>query len=235
MKAEFVSQIEKRIGIEFKNKNLLLQAFCHRSYLNEHPEWKLGHNERLEFLGDAVIEILVTEYLFFKFPKAEEGFLTNLRAALVNFQNLSSIAKKLNFEKYLLLSKGEKKDQSQKAKDSILADAFEALVGAIYLDQGKEKAQEFLEQFLFPTLDEILKNKSFKDPKSLFQEKAQAIFNITPTYQILKEWGPDHNKMFEAGVFLKEKLIAKGIGSSKQEAETEAAKKALEKTGWNEI
>jgi len=231
MNHKAISEIEKKIGIEFKNKNLLLQAFCHRSYLNEHPEWKLGNNERLEFLGDAVIEILVTEYLFFKFPEAEEGFLTNLRAALVNFQNLFLVAERLNLDKYLLLSKGERKD-NKKSKESILADAFEALVGAIYLDQGKEITKKFLEKFLFPTLEEILKNKSFKNPKSLFQEKSQAILNITPEYQTLKEWGPDHNKTFEVGVFLKRRLIAKGIGSSKQEAELKAAKKALEKTGW---
>ena len=231
MDEKTISEIEKKIGIEFKDKNLLLQAFCHRSYLNEHPEWKLGHNERLEFLGDAVIEILVTEYLFFKFPEAEEGFLTNLRASLVNFQNLFLVAEKLNLEKYLLVSKGERKD-NRKGKESILADLFEALVGAIYLDQGKEVAKKFLERFLFPTLEEILKNKTLKDPKSLFQEKSQAILNITPEYHTLKEWGPDHNKTFEVGVFLKQKLIAKGIGSSKQEAELKAAKKALEKTGW---
>jgi len=232
MKEKNLLEIEKKLGLEFKNKNLLLQALCHRSYLNEHPEWKLGDNERLEFLGDAVIEILVTEYLFSKFPEEGEGFLTSLRSAVVNSQNLSSLAEKLELQKYLLLSKGEEKNRLQKSKHSILADAFEALVGAIYLDQGKEKAKKFLEKFLFPTIEEILKNKNFKDPKTLFQEKAQAMLNLTPTYQILKEWGPDHNKTFEAGVFLKGKLIAKGIGSSKQEAETNAAKKALQKTGW---
>jgi len=232
MKEKNLLEIEKKLGLEFKNKNLLLQALCHRSYLNEHPEWKLGDNERLEFLGDAVIEILVTEYLFSKFPKEGEGFLTSLRSAIVNSQTLSSLAENLELQKYLLLSKGEEKNGLQKSKHSILADAFEALVGAIYLDQGKEKAKEFLEKFLFPKVEEILKNKNFKDPKTLFQEKAQAMLNLTPTYQILKEWGPDHNKTFEAGVFLKGKLIAKGIGSSKQEAETNAAKKALQKTGW---
>ena len=143
MKPEVISEIEKKLGISFKNKNLLKEAFCHRSYLNEHPSWKLGHNERLEFLGDAVIEIIVTEFLFFKFPEKEEGFLTSLRAAMVNYQNLSSVAKKLNFEKYLLLSEGEKKEFLKKSQDSILADAFEAVVGAIYLDQGKEKAKNF--------------------------------------------------------------------------------------------
>lgn len=232
MKEKNLLEIEKKLGLEFKNKNLLLQALCHRSYLNEHPEWKLGDNERLEFLGDAVIEILVTEYLFSKFPEEGEGFLTSLRSAVVNSQNLSSLAEKLELQKYLLLSKGEEKNRLQKSKQSILADAFEALVGAIYLDQGKEKAKKFLEKILFPTIEEILKNKNYKDPKTLFQEKAQAMLNLTPTYQILKEWGPDHNKTFEAGVFLKGKLIAKGIGSSKQEAETNAAKKALQKTGW---
>ncbi|MCD6412316.1 ribonuclease III [bacterium] len=232
MKEKNLLEIEKKLGLEFKNKNLLLQALCHRSYLNEHPEWKLGDNERLEFLGDAVIEILVTEYLFSKFPEEGEGFLTSLRSAVVNSQNLSSLAEKLELQKYLLLSKGEEKNTLQKSKQSILADAFEALVGAIYLDQGKEKAKKFLEKILFPTIEEILKNKNYKDPKTLFQEKAQAMLNLTPTYQILKEWGPDHNKTFEAGVFLKGKLIAKGIGSSKQEAETNAAKKALQKTGW---
>ncbi|MCD5396201.1 MAG: ribonuclease III [Candidatus Pacebacteria bacterium] len=226
--------LEENLGIEFKNKELLVQAFCHRSYLNEHPDFLLPHNERLEFLGDAVIELVVTEYLFLKFPEKEEGILTAWRASLVNSKTLSKIAQDLDFGKYLLLSKGEEKEAEKKSKSylEILANTFEAFVGALYLDKGYKACRNFLYKHLIKELPSIIENKAFIDAKSRFQEVAQEKLKITPTYRILKEWGPDHNKHFIAGVYLDDKLIAKGEGSSKQEAEEEAAKKALKKKGW---
>jgi len=221
------SELEKKINIFFKNKRLLAEALTHRSYLNEHPKWKYNHNERLEYLGDAVLELIISEYLFHKFPNYDEGKLTLLRAALVNYQNLSKIAKKLKLDKFLLLSKGEKKDVS-KAKDVILANTIEALIGAIYLDDGLETAKKFVEKFITPTLNEILETKSYKDYKSKLQELIQEKLKITPTYKVLEESGPAHRKLFKIGVYFKDKLIAEGSGFSKQEAEMEAARKALE-------
>ena len=221
------SELEKKINIFFKNKRLLTEALTHRSYLNEHPKWKYNHNERLEYLGDAVLELIISEYLFHKFPNYDEGKLTLLRAALVNYQNLSKIAKKLKLDKFLLLSKGEKKDVS-KAKDVILANTIEALIGAIYLDDGLETAKKFVEKFIAPTLNEILETKSYKDYKSKLQELIQEKLKITPTYKVLEESGPAHRKLFKIGVYFKDKLIAEGSGFSKQEAEMEAARKALE-------
>ncbi len=226
--------LENQLGIQFQNRELLIQAFCHRSYLNEHPDFLLPHNERLEFLGDAVIELVVTEYLFLEFPEKEEGILTCWRAALVNSKTLSKIAQELDFGKYLLLSKGEAKEAEKKGKSylDILANTFEAFVGALYLDKGYKACKSFLCKHLIKELPAIIKNRSFVDAKSRFQEVAQEKLRITPTYKILKEWGPDHNKHFIAGVYLEEELVAKGQGSSKQEAEEEAAKKALKKKGW---
>jgi ribonuclease-3 len=221
------SELEKKINIFFKNKRLLAEALTHRSYLNEHLKWKYNHNERLEYLGDAVLELIISEYLFHKFPNYDEGKLTLLRAALVNYQNLSKIAKKLKLDKFLLLSKGEKKDVS-KAKDVILANTIEALIGAIYLDDGLETAKKFVEKFIAPTLNEILETKSYKDYKSKLQELIQEKLKITPTYKVLEESGPAHRKLFKIGVYFKDKLIAEGSGFSKQEAEMEAARKALE-------
>jgi ribonuclease-3 len=221
------SELEKKINIFFKNKRLLAEALTHRSYLNEHPKWKYNHNERLEYLGDAVLELIISEYLFHKFPNYDEGKLTLLRAALVNYQNLSKIAKKFKLDKFLLLSKGEKKDVS-KAKDVILANTVEALIGAIYLDDGLETAKKFVEKFITPTLNEILETKSYKDYKSKLQELIQEKLKITPTYKVLEESGPAHRKFFKIGVYFKDKLIAEGSGFSKQEAEMEAARKALE-------
>ncbi len=226
------SVLEKKLNLNFKNKNLLIEAFCHRSYLNEHPEFPLPHNERLEFLGDAVLELVVTEYLFRKYPEKSEGELTNWRAALVNAKILGSLAKELSFNDFLLLSKGEAKEEG-KARQYILANTFEALIGAIYLDSGLKACQEFVEKNLIEKkLPEILEKGLFKDPKSKFQEEAQERVGITPTYKVLKEWGPDHAKQFLVGVFLGEELVATGQGFSKQEAEEEAAKKALKIKGW---
>jgi len=225
------SSLEKKIGIKLKNKDLLIQAFCHRSYLNENPDFYLNHNERLEFLGDAVLELAVTEYLFQKYPDKSEGELTNWRAALVNAKQLSQIAQGLDFNEFLLLSKGESKELG-KARQYILANVFEALVGAIYLDSGYKKCQEFIEKYLIKDLSKIIKEGLFKDSKSRFQEEAQEKVGITPIYKVLEEWGPDHAKYFIVGVFLENELVAKGEGSSKQEAEEKAAQNALEIKNW---
>lgn len=226
------SQLEKKLKIKFKKIDFLKQAFTHRSYLNEHPRWSYGHNERLEFLGDAVLELVVSEYLFENFPNESEGFLTNLRASLVNAQTLSRLAEQLEFNQFMLLSRGEAKDTGR-GRRYILANTFEALVGAIYLDQGYSRARRFIvAQLIKKFLPEILKTGRLKDPKSYFQEKAQGELGITPFYKLLEEWGPDHAKHFRVGVYLGEELIAEGEGNSKQEAEMEAAQKALEIKGW---
>ncbi|MBZ9573014.1 ribonuclease III [Patescibacteria group bacterium] len=225
------SQLEKKLGLKFKNKDLLCQAFVHRSYLNENPNFYLPHNERLEFLGDAVLELIVTEYLYQKYPKKPEGELTNWRAALVNAQNLSRIAKNLDFEDYLLLSRGEAKDTG-KARQYILANTFEAFLGALYLDQGLRKVREFVKTHLITRLAKILKEGLYQDAKSRFQEEAQERVRITPNYKVLKEWGPDHARHFVVGVFLDDEIVAEGEGSSKQEAEETAAQTALKVKNW---
>jgi ribonuclease-3 len=225
------SEFEKKLDLKFKNKDLLIQAFVHRSYLNEKPDFYLNHNERLEFLGDAILEAVVTEYLYKNYPKKAEGELTNWRAALVNAKILGDLAKDLDFNDFLLLSKGESKEIG-KARQYILANAFEALIGAIYLDQGYKTCQDFIEKHLIVKLPEIIEKGLFKDSKSRFQEETQERVRITPVYKVLEEWGPDHAKHFIVGVFLGEELVAKGEGSSKQEAEEEAAREALEIKGW---
>ncbi|MDP3726352.1 MAG: ribonuclease III [bacterium] len=225
------SDFERANNITFKNKNLLTQAFTHRSYLNEHPREVLHHNERLEFLGDAVLELIVTEYLFEKYPDKTEGDLTSYRAALVNTITLSEVASELNINNFLLLSKGESQDTG-KARQYILANTFESLVGSLYLDQGYDTVRDFLTRCLLPRLSNILSFNLWQDGKSRFQEKAQEIEGVTPTYEVVKESGPDHNKLFVVGVFLKNTLIAEGSGSSKQIAEQHAAKNALEEKGW---
>lgn len=222
---------ENRITVTFKDKDLLTQAFLHRSYLNENRGIKLEHNERLEFLGDAVLELVVTDFLFKKYPAKAEGELTVYRAALVNAITLSEVATELEMNEFLLLSKGEMKDTGR-ARQYILADTFEAVVGAIYMDQGYEKARGFIADNLFNRADAIVEKKLWQDNKSLLQEKAQEIESITPAYQILNEVGPDHNKRFTVGVFLNEDLIAKGEGHSKQDAEQAAALVGLEVKGW---
>jgi len=224
------SKIEKKLDIKFKDKNLLMQAFCHRSYLNENPKCDLENNERLEFLGDAVLELVVTEYLY-KNYKESEGQLTNWRAALVNSQSLAEIAEELGFNDYILLSRGEAKDTG-KARQSILANAFEAFLGALYLDQGLRAVRNFINKYLIKKLSYIVENGLFRDAKSFFQEIAQKEIKITPEYKVLEEAGPDHAKEFTIGVFLEDKLIAKGKGSSKQEAEEKAARNALKVKNW---
>jgi len=225
------SKLENLLGIEFKNKDLLIQAFVHRSYLNENPSFRLHHNERLEFLGDAVLELVVTEYLYKTYPNKGEGELTNWRAALVNARMLSLVAQQLDFNEFLLLSRGEEKETG-KARQYILANTFEAFVGSLYLDQGYEACQIFIKKNLLKELPRILKEGLYRDAKSRFQEEAQERARITPSYKVLDEWGPDHAKHFLVGVFLGQELVAKGEGSSKQEAEEDAARNALEEKGW---
>lgn len=221
-------KLEKKLGISFNNKDLLTEALTHRSYLNEFPGWRLPHNERLEYLGDAVLELIVSEDLFTKFPIYPEGQLTVLRAALVNYQILAKVAEGLGIEKFILMSHGERKDTG-KAREVILANAMEALIGAIYLDQGFEKTQPFIKKWVMSNLDEVLKTRSYKDAKSELQEMVQERHRITPNYKMLEESGPAHRRIFKMGVYFSEKLIAEGEGASKQEAEIEAAKNALAK------
>lgn len=225
---EFAEKIEKTIGEKFENKNLLVEAFVHRSFINENKDFPISSNERLEFLGDAILEFVVTEFLFSKFPDKKEGELTTLRAALVNTESLYNTAEKLGFGKLILLSKGERERQSEKAKKSIMADTFEAFLGALYLEKGPDKVKDFTKRNLLVKIDDIIEKKLYKDPKSLLQELVQERFSITPSYKILEEWGPDHDKHFVAGVYINDRLISKGEGTSKQEAELEAARKALE-------
>jgi ribonuclease-3 len=225
------SKLEKELDLKFKNKDLLIQAFCHRSYLNENPEFYLSNNERLEFLGDAVLELVITENLYKNYPKKPEGELTNWRASLVNAKILSAIAKDLGFNDFLLLSKGEQKELG-KARQYILANALEAFIGSLYLDQGYKTTEKFIDKNITVKLPEIIEKGLFKDTKSRFQEEAQERAGITPNYKVLEEWGPDHVKHFIVGVFLGKELAAKGEGFSKQEAEERAAKNALEIKGW---
>lgn len=225
------SNLEEKIGVTFKNKGLLVQAFVHRSFLNENRDFLLAHNERLEFLGDAVLELVITKYLFENFLNPE-GELTNWRAALVNSKMCATVARDINFESYLFLSHGESKDASIKARDYILANALEALIGSMYLDQGWDMVEQFITRWMITRLPEVLELGLWIDAKSRFQEAAQEIMGITPTYRVLTEEGPDHEKQFIVGVFLDKEKIGEGEGTSKQEAQTEAAENALKIKKW---
>ena len=225
------SRLEGRLGISFKDRDILTQAFVHRSYLNEHPSFPFSHNERLEFLGDAVLEVVVTEHLYRNYPNSE-GELTNWRAALVNARMLAEIASEYDLGDYLYLSHGESKDSKGKARQYILANTFESLVGAIYLDQGLEASRRFITESVLSRLQNILDHNLYLDPKSRFQERAQEVVGITPSYRVMEETGPDHAKQFTVGAFLGEEKISIGIGTSKQEAQVAAAEKALEAKGW---
>ena len=231
MTTQDLEPLEKRIRFSFSNTDFLRQALVHRSYLNENPDFPLGHNERLEFLGDAVLELVVTEYLYGKYDNPE-GELTNWRAALVNATMLSVVAGKIDLGDHILLSRGEARDASSKARQSILANAVEALIGAIYLDKGYAAAKQFVEEFILSELSTILEKKLYQDPKSQLQEESQARLAVTPVYRVLEEHGPDHNKQFSVGVYLGDALLAEGKGSSKQEAQVAAAAAALEVKGW---
>ncbi|MDA1337652.1 MAG: ribonuclease III [bacterium] len=223
-----IELFEKQIGIAFQDKNLLKQAFIHRSYLNENPSSGLEHNERLEFLGDAVLELVVTKYLYKNYPDKPEGELTMWRAALVNARMLAIVAKDLMLGDYLFLSRGESRETG-KARDYILANATEAFLGALYLDQGLKICDKVIGQYVLSKLPQVLEEKLFEDAKSRFQELAQEKTGNTPNYQVLREWGPDHEKNFLVAVTVGKDVIAEGQGTSKQEAEQEAAKAALEK------
>ena len=227
-----ISFLEERLDIKFKNIEFLRQAVVHRSYLNENPEFPLGHNERLEFLGDAVLEIIVTEHLFKKYPDTPEGDLTNWRASLVNSKMLALVSQEIELEEFLYLSRGESKDSNSKARQYILANAVEALIGAIYLDKGIKGADKFIKKYMLSKLKNILENELYLDPKSKFQEKSQEICKITPHYRVLDENGPDHAKIFEVGLYLGDEFIAKGKGTSKQEAQVDAAEKGIKKKKW---
>ncbi|PIR45292.1 MAG: ribonuclease III [Candidatus Vogelbacteria bacterium CG10_big_fil_rev_8_21_14_0_10_51_16] len=225
------AQFARLINASFKNKDLLVQAFTHRSYLNENQSFGLGHNERLEFLGDAVLELVITEYLYSEYPHKQEGELTSYRAALVNTISISEAARELHMDNFLLLSRGEAKDTGR-ARQSILANTFESVIGAIYLDQGYQSAKEFILAQLVPKLEGIVKKQLWRDSKSFFQEKAQEFDGITPSYQLLSETGPDHEKQFTVGLFIGNKKVAEGNGHSKQEAEQDAAERGLTARGW---
>ncbi len=226
-----LGELERELGFTFSNRDLLQQAMVHRSFLNEHPSFRLGNNERLEFLGDAVLELVVTEYLYLHYENPE-GEMTNWRAALVNSISLADRAKEISLERFLMLSRGESQDAQKKARTFIMADAFEALIGAIYLDQGFGRAREFIEQYVLRHLPRILEQKLYLDPKSRFQEASQEQLSITPVYKVLDESGPDHAKQFRVGVFLNDEIIADGEGSSKQEAQVAAALNALKVKNW---
>lgn len=225
------SRFEEKAGVAFKDKGLLKQAFTHRSYINENKNSKLEHNERLEFLGDAVLELAVTDFLYNKYPDRPEGELTTYRSALVNAVTLAEVASGLSMNDFLLLSKGESRDTGR-ARQYILANTFEAIIGAIYLDQGYDAAKSFIERSIFVFADKMIARGNLMDSKSLFQEKAQEKTGITPSYKLIRESGPDHDKSFTVGVFVGKEQVATGDGKSKQEAEQSAAQKAIEAKGW---
>lgn len=226
-----IRALAKKIGVRFTPDGHLEQAVVHRSYLNEHPAFPLSHNERLEFLGDAVLELVVTEYLYNHYDN-EEGELTTWRSALVNGESLSDVAQELGVEEYLYLSKGEEKDANSKARRTILADAMEAVIGAVYLDFGWDAAKEFIMRTVVVKLDEIIAKRLYLDPKSRFQEAAQSRLSTTPSYKVLEESGPDHQKRFRIGVYLGRDLVAEGEGTSKQEAQIAAAEAGLRAKEW---
>lgn len=231
MKEKDIGEFEQLVGIKFRDKDLLKQAFTHRSFLNENRVAKGGHNERLEFLGDAVLELVITRFLYDEYKNKTEGDLTSIRSALVNAQTCAEVAKSLNVNDYMLLSRGEAKDTGR-ARQYILANALEAIIGAVYLDQGYEVAKIFIEKYITPLTKKIVEEELWVDAKSKFQEKAQDVVGITPSYKTLKEVGPDHDKKFTVGVFLGEQKVAEGEGDSKQDAEQSAARNALREKKW---
>jgi ribonuclease-3 len=225
------AQLERILDIHFKNRKLLEQAFTHRSYINEHKQGKLGHNERLEFLGDAVLELVITDFLFHKLKESDEGGLTAIRSALVNADTCARVAVSLGANDFLLLSKGESKDTGR-ARTYILANTLEAVIGAVYIDQGYDSAKGFILEHVAPLLDEIMKEGSWIDAKSFFQEKAQELKGHTPAYKTVRETGPDHDKHFTVAVSVGNEVYGEGDGKSKQDAEQAAARNALDKQGW---
>lgn len=227
-----LSELEKKLDINFTDRDLLLNAFVHRSYLNEHPNFDLSSNERLEFLGDACLELAFSEYLFLTYPDRPEGDLTSFRSAIVNTVSLAETARALNLGEYLLLSKGEEESDGRNS-EYLLANAFEALLGAAYLEKGFDAVKKIVDNFLAPKLEEIVKNELYKDAKSKFQELAQETKGITPHYLVLEEWGPDHDKNFKVAVFVGKSKHGEGEGQSKQKAELAAASDALAQWEYN--
>ena len=222
-----LTDLSQKIDITFRDENLIKQAFIHRSYLNE-VKTKISSNERLEFLGDSILSLLVSVYLFTKYPQFSEGELTNLRSAVVKTSSLATISCQLNLGELLRLSRGEEESGGRR-NPSILADTFEALLGAVYLDQGLPAVEKILGKLLFPLLSKILKSKTYKDAKSIFQELVQEETRISPTYKVIKEIGPDHAKKFTVGAYVGNILWGAGVGKNKQEGEMKAAIAALEK------
>ncbi len=225
--------LQELLGVTFKDSTILLSAVTHRSYLNEHREATWEHNERLEFLGDAVLELAVTDFLFKKYPEKPEGELTAIRAALVNTNSLAAVSEVLGVNKYLLMSKGESKDEGR-ARQYILANVFEACIGAMYLDLGYDAARDFIARRLFGATEDIVKQRLWQDAKSRFQELAQERASITPTYETISQDGPDHDRVFTVGVFLRHEKVGEGKGRSKQEAEQQAAQSAILNKGWED-
>jgi ribonuclease-3 len=228
---ESLTRLEKVLGVTFVDSTHLLTAVTHRSYLNEHREATQNHNERYEFLGDAILELIVTDFLFNKYLEKPEGELTAIRAALVNTVSLAEVSSNLGINEFLLLSKGEERDTGR-ARQYILANTFESIIGAIYLDQGYEAAARFVGDNLFDRTERIVQKRLWQDAKSRFQELAQEHSSITPNYETVSQTGPDHDRIFTVGVFLGKEKVAEGKGRSKQEAEQEAALKAIEEKGW---
>lgn len=226
-----LARLEKTLGVTLRDPKLYLTALTHRSFLNEYRgDEHLEHNERLEFLGDAVLELVVTDYLYHTFPEKSEGELTAIRSALVNTQALTEVAALLDINDCLLLSRGEAKDTGR-ARQFILANVVEALIGALYLDQGYEAARKFIERYILPRLERVLRERLWLDAKSYLQEFSQERFNITPTYRVLEATGPDHDRRFLVGAYLGEEEVGRGEGKSKQEAEQQAAHQALQRFG----
>ena len=218
---------KEKLGFSFNNIDLLVTALTHRSYVNEHRNVVKEHNERLEFLGDAVLELVSSDFLYRNYDEPE-GIMTALRAALVRTESIGDAGKELGYEPLVRLSHGEK-NGSERAHDVILADCFEAVIGAIYLDQGYDAAKDFISKHILVKIDEILEEGTWRDPKSYVQELAQRIDNETPVYRTLKEDGPDHDKTFTVGIYVGQKLMGTGIGHSKQEAQTVAAREGVKK------
>ncbi len=230
---EKYSAFEQKLNIDFQNKSLLQQAFIHRSYINEHKGTDLEHNERLEFLGDAVLELVVTDFLFEKYPDIAEGRLTAYRSALVRTESISAAARAMGMNDLLMLSKGESRDEG-KARDYILANTFESFVGAVYLDLGYDAARSVIKNALFDTIDTIISEGTWRDAKSYVQEKAQELYNETPRYELVSSDGPDHDKNFVMAIYFGDKEIAEGSGNSKQKAQQDAAQKAIQSEGWED-
>jgi len=228
-----LNKLQGILQVTFTDVSVLLSAITHRSYLNEHREANWDHNERLEFLGDAVLELVITSYLFEKYPQKPEGELTAVRAALVNTVSLALASEKLGVNDYLLMSKGEAKDMGR-ARQYILANVFESCIGAIYIDQGYEVASDFIGRQLFAKTEEIVKDRLWQDAKSRFQELSQEHASVTPRYETLDQQGPDHDRIFTVGVYLKNELVAQGKGAAKQEAEQQAAEAAILAKGWSD-